>query len=269
MKIALASYNPVWLNPIKNIENCIQLVACAHQQSCQLVIFPEMTLTGFSPQYGCMEPSVLQSCLKQFSESARQYNLHVVFGALSRYSSDFNDLPTNDAFVISSKQEILSTYSKVHLFSPSDEHLFVQAGSKLSSFLIDDISFASSICYDLRFPEIYSALASKVSCFINIASWPSKRIDHWYTLLKARAIENQAYMIGVNRSGEDGNGLLYDISSIAYDPLGNPVPLMQSSLFNCLSFVDIDFSFASEIRSGFDLLSNKRHDLYKLFFPVF
>lgn len=268
MKIALVSYNPVWLKPLENIENCVQLIAYAHQQSCQLIIFPEMTLTGFSPQEGCLETSVFQYCLKQFSDSARQYNLHIIFGALSRYSSDLNALPTNDVFVISSKQQILARYSKIHLFSPGDEHFFVHAGNKLSKFSIDGINLAPSICYDLRFPEIYSALASEVDCFINIASWPTKRVDHWYTLLKARAIENQAYMIGVNRSGEDGNGLFYDLSSIAYDPLGNEVSLEQSRDYDNLSFIDINFSSANEIRSKFDLLRNKRHDLYKLFFPV-
>jgi len=268
MKIAVVSYNPAWLKPVENVDQCIQIIACAQQQNCQLVIFPEMTLTGFSPQYACLEPSVFQYCLEKFKESALKYNVYVIFGALSRHSSSLDQLPTNDAFVISPKQEIICRYSKLHLFSPADEHFFVKSGSKILTFSIDDMQFAPSICYDLRFSEIYSALASKVDCYINIASWPSKRIDHWYALLKARAIENQAYVIGVNRSGEDGNGLMYDPSSIIYDPLGNSVCLVQSSHFDCLSFGDIDLSFVGEIRSGFDILSNKRHDLYKLFFSA-
>jgi len=266
MKIALVSFCPYWLQPLENIENCIQLVVSAHKHSCQLVIFPEMTLTGFSPRDGCLEPSVMEYCLKKLKEAAFQYNIYVIFGALSKFSSGFKDLPTNDAFVISPKAEIISRYSKIHLFSPSEENLFVQPGNKLSTFLIDGISFSSSICYDLRFPEVYSSVANGVNCFVNIASWPFKRADHWYALLKARAIENQAYMVGVNRQGIDGNCLEYKFSSIVYDPLGNPVPLEFPETQSCLAYVDIDFNFSRKIRSEFDVLNNKRHDLYKSFF---
>lgn len=265
MKIALVSYNSRWLNPIENIDNCIGLLAAAHEQSCELVVFPEMALTGFSPQEGCIEPSVFNLCLETFKEYSHKYNLHIIFGALSRFSSGHDSLPTNDAFLVSPSQRLVETYSKIHLFSFGDEHHFVCPGSELSVFSIAGINFGPSICYDLRFPEMYSLLANKVNCFINIASWPSARISHWYTLLRARAIENQAYVIGVNRSGEDGNGLLYDFSSSVYDPIGNQVSLTNISGCDCMSYVDIDFSFLHEVRSRFNFLHDKRHDLYKLF----
>ena len=266
MKVALVSYNSLWLQPFKNIERCIEILAQACQKSCDLVIFPEMTFTGFSPEKGCLNSSEFEYCIKKLMFVARQHDVHVIFGALTNKFSESN-AASNSAFLISPGKETIASYSKVHLFSFGNEHLFVAPGKHLSIFSISDIHFAPSICYDLRFPEIYSALASRVKCFINIASWPSQRIDHWYTLLKARAIENQAYMIGVNRSGIDGNNLVYEYSSSVYDPCGNKIPLSQSESCESLSFVEIDFSLVDKTRSEFHLLVDKRYGLYRSSFP--
>ena len=77
------------------------------------------------------------------------------------------------------------------------------------------------ICYDLRFPEVFRRVAKDVQAIFIIANWPSERKEHWRTLLKARAIENQCFVIGVNRTGKDGNGISYPGSSAIFGPLGN------------------------------------------------
>ena len=96
----------------------------------------------------------------------------------------------------------------------SQEDKFYNEGSGLGVVSLENILFGLTICYDLRFPELCQGLSKTVSIIVNIANWPKERIDHWDTLIKARAIENQVYMIGVNRVGVDGNDQLYEESSL-------------------------------------------------------
>ena len=96
--------------------------------------------------------------------------------------------------------ELVGEYSKAHLFRLMDEHLYLEAGDEMNRFALDDIEAAGVICYDIRFPEWLRAHALQGAKVLFIpAQWPTPRIDHWKTLLQARAIENQCFVIAVNR----------------------------------------------------------------------
>ena len=269
MKIGLVSFNPIWLEPRVNLQNTLDLLDSKTLRNCDLIVFPEMTLTGFSPQHGCLGSEFIHECISSYCSAAIKNKSFIIFGALSYLDSDCsNSLPTNNAYVVSPTGTLISSYSKIHLFSAGDEQLFVRPGNLYSSFLCGGINCSLSICYDLRFPDIYSRLASSTHLFINISSWPSQRTDHWHALLKARAIETQSYMVGVNRTGKDGNNLSYDFSSSVYDPIGRTLPLTRSIESDLVSCVNVDFSIVDHTRSVFGVLNDKRHSLYQSLFPI-
>ncbi len=120
------------------------------------------------------------------------------------------------------------------------------------------------ICYDLRFPEIFQVSSKKNQVIIVIANWPKPRIMHWDALLKARAIENQAFIIGVNRAGE-GNGLLYEESSVVYSPYGERVTKKSQEE---IIYADIDIEEALRYRKEFPLKNDRREKFYKSYYSL-
>ena len=101
-------------------------------------------------------------------------------------------------------------YQNSSLFFMPGRIGFIEKGKHLTSLEIQGVPIGLSICYDLRFPEIFQALSRTDKLILNIANWPERRVLHWKTLIQARAIENQVYFLGVNRIGKDGNGLKYE-----------------------------------------------------------
>jgi predicted amidohydrolase len=133
-------------------------------------------------------------------------------------------------------------------------------GSQFCSVQIGELSCSLFICYDLRFGIPFHQLAPKTDLFIVVANWPASRREHWLTLLRARAIENQAYIVGVNRVGE-GGGLVYSGDSAAYAPDGSEVVRLGDRAG--VATVDINAQTVSEWRKTFPALRDRRLDLYK------
>ena len=129
------------------------------------------------------------------------------------------------------------------------------------SLKLKDFTIGLTICYDLRFPELYQSLSRQCNVLLTIANWPAKRVADWRLLLHARALENQCYMIGVNRTGVDGKGLEYEKSSSAIDPMGKDVEPTQKS--DIIDVYDIDKSVVSSYRDSFPVKKDRRVELYK------
>ena len=115
------------------------------------------------------------------------------------------------------------------------------------------------VCYDLRFPEIFQAVSGRTDLILVIANWPKERIVHWETLLRARAIENQCYVAGVNRIGK-GNGLEYRESSMAFDPFGER--LTPADCKDSILVVDVKPETVTEIRCRYPFREDRKPDLY-------
>ena len=259
MKVAISSLDQVWKNKSANRVLCENDCMQANASHADLIIFPEMTLTGF-----CMDAQSLAEnaeCSETiifFQSLALKYDLAVVFGFIAEDNGYFNR-----AIAVSSQGQVVSQYDKIHPFVDAGEDQIFTGGSLLSVFNISDFTVGLTVCYDLRFPEIYTALSRDCDLVINIANWPEKRCEHWDTLLRARAIESQFYMLGVNRTGKDGNGVDYSKSSKCYHPSGQAMPFVSMS--SSLDTLDLDKLSLSQFRQGFPTLSSRREALYAQF----
>lgn len=160
---------------------------------------------------------------------------------------------------IAENGELKLNYAKIHPFSYGFEGDYYQGGRKLKSVEWKDTTLGAFICYDLRFPEIFQISSEKSEIIFVIANWPRSRIDQWDTLLKARAIENQVYMVGVNRTG-DGDGLHYNGHSAIYSPDGEVITTIREE--ECLLIGDINPGVIKEMRKTFPMKNDRREELY-------
>jgi omega-amidase len=258
MRVASVSLNQVWEDKDENSRVCRLLTQRAKIQEAELVIFPEMTLTAFSMNTGDTAEECENSVTVEiFKGLAQQFQIAIVFGAVFRDG----DKATNNALLVDRDGILKGCYSKIHPFTNAGEDKVFNGGKTICIAELQSMKIGLTICYDLRFPEIHSALGKQCDLIINIANWPAKRIDHWNTLLKARAIENQLFMIGVNRIGIDDKGIEYVKSSQVINPNGELLSPVLSEVE--LDFFDINTEFTSKFRQTFSTTQDRKSDLYK------
>lgn len=176
-----------------------------------------------------------------------------VLGGLARHGRDGI---FNEAICMAPSGDCLVRYAKLHPFSPGGESNHYSAGRRVIVFDCGGLKMAVFICYDLRFPEVFrAAVAQGAQAMIVIANWPRPRHLHWTALLQARAIENQAYVIGVNRCGRDPK-LNYAGGSIVFDPQGRRVALAGPR--ESLVSARLDPKLVSQWRDEFPVLNDVR-----------
>lgn len=220
MQVVLCQMAVEWENPAANCGRVESMLATQPPPRGSLLVLPEMFATGFSMQPGSI-PEDRQRDVEGFlAETAQRYGVCVVAGVttpapLGRWR--------NEAAVYFTDGQPPRRYTKLHPFSFGKESECYVAGDRLITFAWQGAVCAPLVCYDLRFPEPFRlATEAGVEVFVVIASWPTVRVEHWLALLRARAIENQAYVIGVNRCGTDPK-LSYPGRSVVVDPLGELV----------------------------------------------
>ena len=221
MRIGLAQLNIQWESKNENFKMAEIFIEKASYQKCDVVVFPEMFNTGFSMNV----PSIAE---KKNGETARflaiqavQNDINIIAGYTEKGFKSTKGL--NQAVVYNRRGRRVATFTKMHSFSFANEDQYYSAGNKIVTFDIEGLSSSIFICFDLRFPEVFRKVAKKVQAIFVLANWPSTRMEHWESLLKARAIENQCFVIGVNRTGRDGNGIDYSGKSKIFGPLGNEI----------------------------------------------
>jgi omega-amidase len=258
MKIALASLDQKWQDKNANLQRCEELTEKAKLLGAELIIFPEMTLTGFSMNTSYSEESADQSqSVKAFSLIAKHNQIALIAGVVLKLGAK----PGNALVAFSDDGKEEARYFKIHPFSFARENEFFQSGNQLAKMTISEFNFGFSICYDLRFPEIYSAMAQDCDALVNIANWPKYRVDHWRTLLKARAIENQIFVIGVNRAGIDANGLEYENSSLIVNANGEFLqPLLSETEIDVYEMSHQDLI---DFRKSFSTRQDRRTEFYR------
>ena len=226
-----------------------------------MVVFPEMTDTGYSMP-------VIQKCATAWNEGAvpelkkiaKEFSIAIVCG-LSEHAG--NSI-YNSQVMIDANGEIVAKYRKCHLFAlaPIDEHKCFSPGNELASFAFGAFHFGLSICYDLRFPELYRALAveKNANVLVNSSAWPFPRVEHLRTLAVARAIENQTYVILSNRAGRD-EAVPFCGSSAIVDPYGVVVAAASADREELVS-AELSAELIADVRKRMPVFEHRRSDLY-------
>ena len=218
MQVIGLQIDSVWENKAASHDKVLSLLDKAKPQSGALVVLPEMFATGFSMNVSAIhdEERVTQDFL---SKLAAERKIHLLGGVVMLDRTTGRG--RNEAVLYSSEGRELARYCKLQPFTLGGESDHYVPGDRICISEVGEFKMATFICYDLRFPEHFRAAATQgANLIVVIASWPNTRIDHWVTLLKARAIENQAYVVGVNRCGNDPKHY-HSGRSFMYDPHGN------------------------------------------------
>jgi predicted amidohydrolase len=195
--------NIAWEDREANFRRVRSLLSVAPPPPGSLVVLPEMFATGFSMNVNAVAEPYGGPTERFLAELALEYRAFVAGGVAARPTPD--QPPRNKALVFSSDGNLLCWYAKSRLFTPGGEAGHFKAGDRPAVFQWGDLKVSPFICYDLRFPELFreAAAAWRPELFVVIANFPAKRTSHWVRLLQARAIENQAFVLGVNRVGND------------------------------------------------------------------
>jgi omega-amidase len=221
MKIALIQMDMAWESKKANYARAENFFRRAAKESCDVIVFPEMFSTGFSMNISAIAEDERGETSRTLSELAKKYGLNVIAGFAAKKPG--RKKARNLAVALDRRGAVIATYAKMHPFSFAQEDKYFSAGNTRIIFHVEEVPASVFICYDLRFPEIFRDIAGGVQMIFVLANWPNSRRDHWETLLKARAIENQCFVIGVNRTGKDGNGIRYSGASHVFDPMGNDI----------------------------------------------
>jgi omega-amidase len=224
MKAGIVQYSPEFENRENNIIELKDLLD-KNLTDEDIVIFPEMTLTGYTMNTQLFAEELDGIGLTFFINEARRRKKHFFVGIIERDENKFY----NTLFHLDRNGIIAARYRKIHPFSFAEEDKYFASANEPVITKVDEMTVGLSVCYDLRFPELFRFYAKKkCQLIINIANWPVQRIEHWKILSRARALENLCYFIGANRIGSDPyneyNGL-----SVVFDPRGNEILTANSS----------------------------------------
>lgn len=236
MKIIGLQAELVWENPEANqayFVKQIQLIETA-----EIIVLPEMFATGFSmqPKGKAQNIEEISTYLTPFKRLAQEKNCAIVGSLMVEDSGQYY----NRLYVIEPSGEV-SYYNKKHLFTFAGEDKEYTAGNEKLQLNIKGIEVAFFVCYDLRFPVwIRNNAENPYDLAIFVANWPQVRISAWQTLLKARAIENQCFVFGLNRVGIDGNGIEYNGASAIVDPYGHSSEATEHKAMALEAYVDLE-----------------------------
>ncbi len=256
MKAALCQTDIKWENKEKNLAEAEKYTAEAAENGAELIIFPEMSFTGFTmnvEKYG--EEFASSETLEKIKKTAADNKIAVGFGMAVKE----NKKNLNRFVVVDKDGSLLGFYDKIHPFSYGDEGKYFTGGENLLTVKIGDTRLSCYVCYDLRFPEIFSAAADKSDLLVIIANWPASRINQWTHLLRARAVENQCYTVGINRTGE-GGGISYNGKTALIDPYGNIMAQRDSA--PGITYCEILPENVAYYRNKFKMRADRREELY-------
>lgn len=256
MKIALFESYIEWENKQLNFIKLESVINNILEEKVDLLLLPEMSFTGFSMNVERTKESRMET-VNQVKDLTSKTHIAMGIGWVKQ-----GDKLCENHYSIIYKNEILLDYIKIHPFSFSREDEFFSGGNTVLSCKYKDFSIGVQICYDLRFPEPFQVLSRSTSLIIVPANWPERRRSHWNTLLKARAIENQVYIAGINCRGEMG-GLTYSGDSQLINPNGEvcEAKIITLESYGRVLIYDIK-NDVLEYRNAFPTKNDRKEQLY-------
>jgi len=251
VKVAAIQHDIVWEDPAATKRHVAPLIAQAAASGARLIALTEMFATGFSmhpERIAEDEGGPIETFL---ADQAREHDTHVVASIAQRG----RDGRYRNNAVIATPGGTVHRYAKIHPFSYAGEHERYAAGERHLTVDVEGLRVTVFVCYDLRFADEFWARATDTDLYVVPANWPEPRREHWRTLLRARAIENQAYVLGVNRVGRVKD-LEHVGDSAIIDPLGRT--LAEASIGESVLVADIDAATVAEIRTTFPFIRDRR-----------
>jgi predicted amidohydrolase len=252
MKVAGIQHDVVWEDGPATRSRLDPQLEAAAGAGARLVVLTEMFPTGFS-----MEPERTAEPEDGPSSEwlrARAAGLGLWLAGSVPIRPGDGRRPVN-RFLLAGPDGGLEHYDKIHPFSYSGEHEHYARGTRRVTFTVEGVRVTPFVCYDLRFADEFWGMAEATDCYVVVANWPAARRVHWQALLVARALENQAYVIGVNRVGE-GGGLHYAGDSRIVDPLGEV--LAAGAGGETILLADVDPAVVAETRKRYPFLADRR-----------
>jgi predicted amidohydrolase len=248
LRVALGEYDTGWHDPARALERAGAVVRAAEAAGAGLVVLPEMCTTGFT-----MDPAQAEAIdgpsVRGLSRLAVESRTNVLAGVAIREREGDADRAVNMALLLGADGQRRATYRKQRVFAYAGEDAVYTPGREAVVTTLSGVRIAPFICYDLRFPELFRAVAREVDLMVVLANWPASRREHWDALIRARAIENQCYVVAVNRTGE-GGGIVYDGGSAAFDPWGTSVGSREDGV----QYADVDPARVRAVREEFPFL---------------
>jgi predicted amidohydrolase len=252
VKVAAIQHDIVWEEPERTREQVQPMIADAAAQGARLIVLSEMYATGFS-----MHPDRIAEDEggpnEQFLvDQAVQHDAYVAASIAQRGA---DGQYRNNAIVAAPDGQVVARYAKIHPFSYAGEHERYAAGTDFVTVPIAGLRVSLFVCYDLRFADEFWALAEQTDLYVVPANWPKPRHQHWRALLRARAIENQSYVLGVNRVGF-AKDLPHVGGSALVDPMGGRV--FDGGAEPEVLVGELDLTAVEQIRGDFPFLADRR-----------
>jgi len=251
MKVAVVQHDIVWEEAEATLARLAPQVERAAVAGARLVVLTEMFATGFSMATDRIAQDVDGPSSRFLAERAATLGVWVC-GSIS-LRPEPGAKPVNRLVVAGPAGET-AHYDKLHPFSYGGEHEHYAAGEKPVIVTIEGVRIGLSVCYDIRFADVYWAQAPDVDAYVVVANWPASRRHHWITLATARAIENQAYVIAADRVG-DGGGLPQAGASRIIDPFGDT--LVAADGAEAILLADVDPAVVTQVRNKFPFLADR------------
>jgi predicted amidohydrolase len=250
MRVAGIQLDLAWEDPAENFRRATPLLERAAAGGAQLLALPEMFNTGFSMNAAVVARHA-DATRAWLAETAQRLQVHLIGG----YAEPGEPRPKNALSLMGPDGQEKLHYQKVHPFALAGEDKHFSGGSKVATTTVDGVRVTPVICYDLRFPELFRSAVDATDLFVVIANWPEKRRHAWSTLLLARAIENQCFVLGVNRVGEVG-GEPHSGDSALCDPFG----VVRASANHDAAAVigEVDAGEVARVRAKFPFLKDRR-----------
>ena len=253
MKVAAIQHDIVWEDPTANFARLAPRIAAAADSGARLAVLTEMYSTGFSMHTERTAEPVDGPSVQFLVEQAQTQGLWVC-GSLPEVQPG-DDRPAN-CLVLAAPDGTVHRYRKIHPFTYGGEHEKYAAGETRVTVDIEGVRCSLFVCYDLRFADEFWALAPETDCYVIVANWPAPRRDHWRTLIRARAIENQAYVVAVNRVGHGGK-LDYTGDSAVIGPFGEIESEADGPIETTL-LADVDPERVAATRAKYPFLPDRR-----------
>lgn len=247
MKTALVQHNIVWAEPEINCNNISRLIE--NMPHVDLVVLPEMFSTGFATKPEGIAENEPSYSLEWMKKSAAKMDCAIAGSVALKTEGGY----INRFYFVKPDGDVI-TYDKRHLFTYGGEHLTFKPGKQRVIIDWRGVRILPIICYDLRFP-VWSRYRGDYDMIICVASWSIPRRYHWDTLIRARAIENQCYMVAVNRIGTDPN-CEYDGGTVFIDPYGYPVAACSDNKEEVI-ICETDLQLLKKYRKRFPALGDR------------